>query len=196
MRLTSLSVTAATALAGIGAVLILAGPSSTNMATPAAHASMPGAMAVLRTADGTGVGNVSFTADADGSKVIVDVTATGLPPGFHGFHVHTVGKCDGPDFTSAGAHLDPMGMSMAPMHAGDLSSLLVNDDGTGALRTVTDRFSVHDLLDGMGTAVVVHANADNFGNIPSRYAPAPDATTQATGDAGPRIACGVVQSAS
>jgi superoxide dismutase, Cu-Zn family len=194
MRINTLSATAATALAGIGALALLMGPGSQNM--PAAHASVPGAAAVLHMADGSNVGNVTFTSDADGSKVIVEVAAAGLPAGFHGLHVHTVGQCDAPDFTSAGAHLDPMGMAMAPMHAGDLPSLLVNEDGTGSLRAVTDRFSIQELLDGAGTAVVVHANADNFGNIPTRYAPTPDATTQATGDAGARIACGVVQPAS
>jgi Cu-Zn family superoxide dismutase len=176
-----------TALVGIGSLVLVAGPASMAM-TPAA-ASMQSASAILRTADGSSVGQVNFTPEADG-KIVVDVTASGLPAGFHGFHVHAVGQCDGPDFTSAGAHLDPMGMASAPMHEGDLPSLLVNQDGTATLRTATDRFS---LLDGAGTAVIVHAGADNFGNIPTRYAPAPDATTMATGDAGPRLACGVVQ---
>jgi Cu-Zn family superoxide dismutase len=190
MRLTSLSATAITALAGIGALALVVGPASIEMKP--ASASMQSASAVLRTADGSTVGQVSFTPDVDG-KIIVDVTASGLPAGFHGFHVHAVGQCDGPDFTSAGSHLDPMGMASAPMHEGDLPSLLVNQDGTASLRTVTDRFAIHDLLDGAGTAVIVHAGADNFGNIPTRYAPAPDATTMATGDAGARLACGVVQ---
>jgi Cu-Zn family superoxide dismutase len=180
-----------TALAGIGALALVAGPASVQM-KPAA-ASMQSALALLRTADGSSVGQVTFTPNADG-KIVVDISASALPPGFHGFHVHAVGQCDGPDFTSAGSHLDPMGMASAPMHEGDLPSLLVNQDGSGALRTVTDRFNIQDLLDGAGTAVIVHAGADNFGNIPTRYAPAPDATTMATGDAGPRLACGVVQS--
>jgi Cu-Zn family superoxide dismutase len=180
-----------TALAGIGALVLVVGPASIEM-QPAAAASMRSASAVLHTADGSEVGQVTFTPDADG-KIVVDATASGLPPGFHGFHVHAVGKCDGPDFTSAGAHLDPMGMASAPMHEGDLPSLLVNQDGSATLRTVTDRFDIPGLLDGAGTAVIVHAGADNFANIPTRYAPAPDATTMATGDAGARLACGVVQ---
>ena len=83
--------------------------------------------------------------------------------------------------------------NMSTGHSGDLPSLLVNQDGTGALEAATDRFDVDDLLAGSGTAVIVHAGPDNFANIPSRYAPAPDATTLATGDAGARVACGVIQ---
>jgi Cu-Zn family superoxide dismutase len=67
--------------------------------------------------------------------------------------------------------------------------LLVNADGTGRTKFTTDRFQVDDPFDGDGSAVVLHAGADNFANIPVRYAPAgPDATTLATGDAGARFA--------
>jgi Cu-Zn family superoxide dismutase len=157
-----------------------------------AQASRPAANTVLRTAAGDEVGQVTFTQGDNG--VVVEVNASGLPAGFHGLHVHSVGQCVGPDFASAGGHFDPDMMMSAPMHAGDLPSLLINSDGTGKLVTVTDRFNVADLLSGSGTSVIVHANADNFGNIPTRYAPAPDAMTLATGDAGARIACGAVQS--
>ena len=65
-------------------------------------------------------------------------------------------------------------------------------DGSGELVTVTDSFTLEDLQAGDGTSLMVHADADNFGNIPTRYAPAPDEETLATGDAGPRVACGVI----
>jgi Cu-Zn family superoxide dismutase len=116
-----------------------------------------------------------------------------LPAGFHGFHIHTTGTCTPPDFTSAGGHFNPTG-AMHPDHAGDMSTLLVNADGTGTVALDTDRFSVSDLRDADGSAVMVHALPDNYANIPTRYSPQPpDATTTSTGDAGGRIACGVVR---
>ena len=70
--------------------------------------------------------------------MVVRVSAWRLTPGFHGFHVHAVGQCV-PPFTSAGGHFNPAGADHGD-HAGDLPTMLVNDDGTGELRFVTDRF--------------------------------------------------------
>jgi Cu-Zn family superoxide dismutase len=114
-----------------------------------------------------------------------------MPPGFHGFHIHTTGRCEPPDFTSAGGHLNPTGADHGD-HAGDLPSLLVNEDGRGLLAAVTDRFSLAELRDDDGSAVMVHSGRDNFANIPARYG-GPDAETRSTGDAGSRLACGVVR---
>jgi Cu-Zn family superoxide dismutase len=138
---------------------------------------------------GQRVGIVRLTQEWDG-KVVVRVRLHDLPPGFHGFHVHTVGECILP-FTSAGGHFDLDGHSHRD-HAGDLPVLLVNTDGTAEAKFETDRFPVADLLDADGSALIIHANPDNYANIPTRYVAAPDATTLATGDAGARIACGVV----
>jgi superoxide dismutase, Cu-Zn family len=77
-------------------------------------------------------------------------------------------------------------------HAGDLPSLLVTEDGEATLATATDRFSIADLRDADGSAVMVHSGADNFANIPARYG-GPDQETLSTGDAGSRLACGVVR---
>jgi Cu-Zn family superoxide dismutase len=148
------------------------------------------ARAILRNATGGQVGRATFVQTA--GAVTVRVSSEGLPAEFHGFHVHQVGKCDAPDFVSAGGHFNLTGETHGG-HAGDLPSLLVNKSGTGRATFVTDRFRVSDLLAGQGTALIIHANRDNFANIPTRYAPAPDATTLATGDAGARIACGVIQ---
>jgi Cu-Zn family superoxide dismutase len=123
-------------------------------------------------------------------NVVMQVSVHDLPAGFHGFHVHAVGECV-PPFTSAGAHFD-LDAHTHRDHSGDLPVLLVNADGTGNARFHTDRFAVADLFDGNGSAIIIHANADNYANIPSRYG-VPDATTLATGDAGGRIACGVVE---
>ena len=70
--------------------------------------------------------------------------------------------------------------------------LLVKADGTAEVTEQTDRFTVDQLFDGDGSAVIVHANADNYANIPAVYG-TPNATTLATGDAGARFACGVIE---
>ena len=146
------------------------------------------ARAVLRDANGAAVGDVRF-AQEDG-RVRVTATATGLAPGFHGFHVHTTGTCTAP-FTSAGGHLGPAGTTV-PNYAGDMVSLYADAAGTAKASFVSDRYTVAGLFDADGAAVIVHAGADNFANIPARYGVTVDATTLATGDAGARVACGVV----
>jgi superoxide dismutase, Cu-Zn family len=148
------------------------------------------AAARLIDADGDKVGKVFFNQRRDGG-VWVFARVRDLPPGFHGFHVHTVGACDAPAFTSAGGHLNPTGATHRD-HAGDLPVLLIQADGRGVLATITDRFSIDDLRDTDGSAVMVHALADNYANIPDRYG-GPDAETLSTGDSGSRIACGVVR---
>lgn len=114
----------------------------------------------------------------------------GLPPGFHGFHLHTVGTCT-PDFKAAMGHLRNPGESEADQK-GAFPPLLVKQDGTAFSVFQTDRFNLDDLQDADGSAVLVHADPDNFANIPKRYAAAPDQETMDTGDSGARIACGVV----
>jgi Cu-Zn family superoxide dismutase len=154
------------------------------------------AAALLRTGAGRVVGTATLT--RSGGKVLVNVSVRGLSAGFHGFHVHTIGSCVAPAFTSAGAHFNPKGVGHG-QHAADFPPLLVATDGTGQARFKTDRFAVAQLFDGDGSAVIVHANADNLANIPTRYHShtedklGPDSATLATGDAGDRAACGVVR---
>jgi Cu-Zn family superoxide dismutase len=147
--------------------------------------------ATLRDASGAKVGRVWLHEQRRSGTITVLVTARGLQPGFHGFHIHTTGRCDPPGFTTAGGHLNPTGATHGS-HAGDLPSLLVNGDGTGVLATATDRFSLADLGDADGSAVIIHSGPDNFANIPPRYG-APDQETLNTGDSGTRVACGVVR---
>lgn len=136
------------------------------------------------------VGKVTLT-DKDG-EVEVNIEALALPAGFHGFHIHTVGDCSASDFTSAGGHFNPAGEEHGD-HAGDLPNLLVMADGTASMMLETDRFAVADLFDEDGSAIIIHAAPDNHANIPERYAPPPDDATLATGDAGSRLACGVIE---
>ena len=149
------------------------------------------ASATLMSAAGQTVGSVWMREDRRDSVVQLVARVRNLPPGFHGFHIHTTGRCDAPTFTSAGGHLDPSGEAHGD-HAGDLPSLLVNEDGTAFLATATDRFTIGDLRDADGSAVMVHSGRDDFANIPARYG-GPDQETLDTGDSGSRIACGVVR---
>jgi len=152
---------------------------------------------VLRGTDGANVGRV--TLKQTGDTVVVRGRAESLTPGFHGFHIHAVGICDpaapaGP-FTTAGGHYTG-GEPAHGNHAGDMPPLLVTADGRASSQFVTDRFGLAELRDFDGSAVMVHAGPDNLANIPTRYTsggvPGPDATTLATGDAGARVACGVI----
>ena len=153
------------------------------------------AKVTLHDAGGMTVGRVKLT--QVGGAVMVRADVQGVAPGFHGFHVHGVGECI-PPFTSAGGHFNPSGTTHGD-HAGDMPPLLVMDDGTASIRFQTDRFTVRDLFDADGSAVIVHADRDNLANIPVRYHShtedvfGPDSATLATGDAGGRFACGVVE---
>ena len=156
------------------------------------------ASAELLGADGEVAGSVIVTELAfpdEGDRALgVWASVRALEPGFHGFHIHATGSCE-PDaedpFSSAGGHLDPEGVAHGG-HAGDLPSLRARDDGIALAYFIIDAFSVDELLDADGSAFVVHAGRDNFGNIPERYGVADDATL-GTGDAGPRVACGVIR---
>ncbi len=157
---------------------------------------------------GTKIATAKFEFNQGYVTITIESTGTGqLTPGFHGVHIHSVGKCEANstaptggapgDFLSAGGHLQAPGHTGDP-ESGDLTSLQVRKDGGALLETTTDAFTKADLLGGAGTSIVIHAGADNFGNIPAdRYtqvngAPGPDHTTMSTGDAGKRVACGVI----
>jgi superoxide dismutase, Cu-Zn family len=142
-------------------------------------------------ATGQRVGRVWMREDRRDDVVYLEARVSDLPAGFHGFHIHTVGRCDAPSFTTAGGHFNPTRAAHGA-HAGDLPSPLVTGDGEAFLATATDRFSIADLRDADGSAVMVHAGSDNFANIPARYG-GPDEETLNTGDSGSRMACGVVR---
>lgn len=191
----------------------------TGSPAPSGAASEPGGsagsdnlVAHLMNPDGGQVATATFEFTKAGGKefatVTVQTTNTGvLTPGFHGLHVHSVGKCEADSvapsggapgaFLSAGGHFQAPGHSEHPQ-SGDLTSLQVRSDGSGLLVTTTDAFTREELLAGEGTAIIVHADDDNFANIPAdRYTqvngtPGPDQTTLTTGDAGKRVACGVI----
>ena len=183
-------------------------PSAAGKGEEAAPGASPSITTHLKAPDGTQVATATFQFDNGYATVTIETTANGvLAPGFHGLHIHKVGKCEpnsvGPtggapgDFLSAGGHFQKPGHSTEPA-SGDLTSLQVRRDGSASLMTTTDAFAMDDLLSGQKTAIIIHAGADNFGNIPpERYnqtngTPGPDETTISTGDAGKRVACGVI----
>jgi Cu-Zn family superoxide dismutase len=130
-------------------------------------------------------GTVYFYRTDQGVRVVAEVT--GLTPGLHGFHIHQYGDCSAPDGTSAGGHFNPAaephaGPDAARRHAGDLGNLSADTSGSARY----DRVDSHIRLSGpdsiVGLAVIVHAQPD-------------DLTSQPTGNAGARVACGVIGTA-
>jgi Cu-Zn family superoxide dismutase len=143
-----------------------------------AHAG-PAAHATLAPASGSGVtGLVTVTPIAGG--VHLDVKASGLAPGVHGFHIHEVGDCSAPDASSAKGHFNP-GAKPHGSHAGDMADLTA--DASGAAHLSVDAPGL-TLIDGptniLGRAFVIHADPD-------------DHKSQPAGNSGKRIACGVIQ---
>lgn len=146
------------------------------------------AQAALTDKDGKIVGLASFRETRLGVKV--EVKVTGSPSGKHGTHIHAVGKCDGPDFVTAGGHFNVNGKThglagSVNAHAGDLPNLVVAADGKGTLLFYSPHVSLNKaasngLTFGAGTAVVIHASED-------------DEKTDPAGNSGARIACGVVK---
>jgi superoxide dismutase, Cu-Zn family len=175
---------------------------------PEGQASGETLTADLKLPNGTTVATAEIAFTGGYATVTVKTTGEGeLAPGFHGMHIHSVGKCEANsvaptggapgDFNSAGGHLQVAGHTGHPA-SGDLSSLQVREDGSAMLVTTTNGFTAEDLTGGAKTAIIIHEKADNFANIPAeRYQqvngdPPPDETTLATGDAGKRVACGVI----
>ena len=182
-------------------------PSPAVSASPAPSTSPAGAEegtaeGALQGVDGADMGTVELEFDDEGTTLTIE--ASGLAPGPHGFHVHAIGACetDSPDpaaptttgdFLSAGGHLAMEGQVHGG-HTGDLPSLLAGADGTAQMTVTTDTLREEDVLDDDGSALMIHATADNFRNVPERYAPqGPDETTSKTGDSGGRVACAVLR---
>ena len=143
----------------------------------------------LVNASGQQVGSVRAWQTAGGVTFRID--ATGLPHGVHGIHVHAVGRCDGPDFASAGPHWNPASRqhgtaNPAGPHAGDLRNVIVAANGTlGETVTLSGANLLGPgaagvVLDADGAALVLHAAADDYATDPS-------------GNSGARIACALLQ---
>jgi superoxide dismutase, Cu-Zn family len=152
----------------------------------ATQAEAESANAVLVDPDGKEIGNVALSQLAQGVRIFAE--ARDVPPGVHAFHIHETGDCQAPDFESAGGHYNPTSEQHGwdnpeGHHAGDLPNVQVRDDGVLAIEYFTDSVTLGEgdatLFDDDGSAIVLHAGAD-------------DHQTDPTGDAGSRIACGVI----
>ncbi|MFS0771676.1 superoxide dismutase family protein [Sphingomonas sp. 1P08PE] len=176
-----------TTMAGLTllAATALAGCQTDKGASRADAASYRTATAMLRTAANADAGRATATEVEGGLRFTLD--ARGLPPGTHGAHVHMVGRCDAPDFTTAGGHWNPTSRQHGTMnpqgpHEGDLPNLIIGTDGRGTIGVTIPGATMAGLLDTDGGAMVVHANPDDLKTDPS-------------GNSGGRIACGVFQPA-
>jgi Cu-Zn family superoxide dismutase len=141
------------------------------------------AIAVLYPTAGNRVsGQVTFTKTMDGVEIVADIS--GLTPGEHGFHIHQWGDCSAEDGTSAGGHYNPFndphgGPMDAKRHVGDLGNIRVQSDGTGHYQETDKVVSLEGPNSIIGRAVILHAGED-------------DLASQPTGNAGARLACGVI----
>lgn len=169
---------------GIGAILAL---TLTAMLAPTAQAVGERAVAELYNAENQLVG-LAFFEQISQSTVRITGPVEGLSRGPHGVHIHETGTCEPPDFTSAGGHVNPTGAAHGledpdGPHAGDLRNLSVPEDGRAWLEFETDRISLTDgptsLFDADGSAIVIHAGAD-------------DQRTDPSGDSGARVVCGEI----
>ncbi|MBI5878222.1 MAG: superoxide dismutase family protein [Chloroflexi bacterium] len=152
-----------------------------------AAAQTASATAELKNAAGQVVGTATLVQASGGVRVTASVK--GLQAGKHGIHIHAVGKCEGPDFTTAGGHFNPDGkqhgaQNPAGAHAGDLPNLTVAVDGSGAYDATAAKATLasgapNSLFDADGSALVIHLSED-------------DEKTDPTGNSGARIACGVI----
>ena len=166
--------------AWLATVILLAAPARAEDASNAQRAS-----AVLKDASGKEVGRAVFTATPSGA--LLDLKLDGVQPGVHALHIHAVGKCEGPDFKSAGPDFNPDQtkhgiMSPEGPHAGDLPNIHVPADGKLEVEFLNPVVTISQeaaLLDTDGTSIVIHANADDYKTDPD-------------GNSGPGIACGVI----
>ncbi len=164
----------------VAGVTVVVGAALPTVSAISADTGAVRAQATIIDATGNQVGFAHFTEDAAGG-VHVSVKVADLSPGEHGLHVHGEGLCQTPAFTSAGSHFNPSG-AIHGGHAGDLPNLVVNDAGRGTLNTHVAGFTLSagetSLFDLDGSALVIHANPDDF--------------TPPIGNSGGRVACGVL----
>lgn len=162
---------------------------ATGLFSVALYAANKPVTVTLKDAAGKTVGTAKLS-DASGGGVKIAANLMGLPPGVHAFHIHAAAKCEAPGFTSAGGHFNPdakhhgINNAMSPKpHDGDMPNFTVKPNGTAKFTItntgVTLGAGANSVFTGGGTALMIHAKADDLMSDPS-------------GNAGDRIACGVI----
>lgn len=150
---------------------------------PAAATAAETAEATMMSSDGEELGSVTLTQHAAG--VLLETDLQGLEPGSHGFHIHETGSCED-GFKAAGGHFNPgghkHGFVTKEQHAGDMTNLIVSEEGTVQDETLNSKVSLKDgptsLFDADGSAIIVHEKADTY---------------MEDAGAGGRVACGVIK---
>jgi Cu-Zn family superoxide dismutase len=142
----------------------------------------------LMDAKGVSVGTATISAKKSGTGVDIKLDLKGLPAGEHAVHIHANAKCEGPAFTTAGGHFNPdtkkHGLENPDgAHAGDMKNFTVSAKGTAKVTVSDERVTMgtdnHSIFTNGGTALMIHAKADDY-------------KTDPTGNAGDRIACGLI----
>jgi superoxide dismutase, Cu-Zn family len=138
-------------------------------------------------ADGKPIGTAMLKQTPSG--VLIDINVSGLPPGAHALHIHETGKCDVPDFKSAGDHYNPTGakhgfVAGREHHAGDMPNQFVQGNGVLQAQVLNPQVTLYTgkatLFDADGSALIIHAGADDYASQPA-------------GEAGNRLACAMIR---
>jgi len=168
-------------------VLLMAGCRTQQSGKTESAVQVTRAIAVIHGTEGNDVqGLVTFTQESNGIKIVADIT--GLTPGEHGFHIHELGNCSAPDATSAGGHYNPEkkshgGPNDMERHVGDLGNITADESGHAVYERVDNLMSLNGTHSIIGRSIIIHKGPD-------------DLKTQPTGNAGPRVACGIIGIAS
>jgi len=171
----------------LAAAFALAGCGKSTAKLPVSGEAIEPVSATLLNTEGKEIGKIRMEERTEGVKI--SIQAEGLSPGVHGIHIHETGVCTAPDFESAGGHFNPTGKEHGfenpkGFHAGDLPNIDVPEGGKLVTQITTKEVTLkkgesNSLLDSDGSALVIHADPDDYKTNPA-------------GNSGPRIACAVI----